>query len=61
MYLDNVKNIEEEDDDEKHEPEKESGVDGKLRHGVKTEKKINKRSRWGENRDTKKVRVFLSC
>jgi hypothetical protein len=35
-----VKNIEEEDDDEKHEPEKESGVDGKLRHGVKTEKKI---------------------
>jgi hypothetical protein len=36
-----VKNIEEEDDDEKHEPEKESGVDGKLRHGVKTEKKNN--------------------
>jgi hypothetical protein len=60
-----VKNIEEEDDDEKHEPEKESGVDGKLRHGVKTEKKKKKikkeRSRWGENRDTKKVRVFLSC
>ena len=35
-----MKNIEEEDDDEKHEPEKENGVDGKLMHGVKTEKKM---------------------